>query len=75
MELDVLTDGTALIKENTMIREEMLPPKLTGIGCHLTQVKRNIETDTNQFWKIKLYDASFTSALWNIVILLYLLCH
>lgn len=49
MELNVPTDGTALIEVNTMIREEMLPPKLTGIGCHLTQVKRNIETDTNQF--------------------------
>ena len=34
---------------NTTIREEMLPPKLTGIGCHLTQVKRNIEIDTNTF--------------------------
>ena len=45
----MLTDETALIKENTMVREKMLPPKLTGIGCHLTQVKRNIETDTNQF--------------------------
>lgn len=37
---------------NTLIREEILSPKLTGIGCHLTQVKRNIETDTNKFEKL-----------------------